>query len=251
MARGRREIAELTADTPTPDLSPQGGGEEDVCPAKAMLRQPQVQSEVDPVPPSEDRGLAPLLAEIAACRACAGAWRHAPRPVVQVAPQTRLLIAGQAPGRRVHESGIPFDDPSGERLRDWLGIDRQAFYGRPEIGVAGMAFCFPGTAPTGGDYPPPRRCAELWRARLLAQLPKVELTLLVGGHAQAWALGDRRPMGEVVRDWRSFLPDVIPLPHPSWRNTAWLKANPWFAADVLPYLRRRVGEILVCDASGS
>ena len=171
--------------------------------------------------------------------------------MVRVACETRLLIAGQAPGRRVHESGLPFDDPSGDRLRDWLGIGRATFYGRPEIGVAAMAFCFPGTDPKGGDYPPPRRCAELWRARLLARLPKVELTLLVGGHAQAWALGERRPMGQVVRDWERFAPAVLPLPHPSCRNTSWLKRNPWFAAEVLPYLRRRVGEILTCDAPSS
>lgn len=190
-----------------------------------------------------------LLDEIAACRACAGELPHAPRPVVRVAPGTRLLICGQAPGRRVHESGLPFDDASGERLRDWLGIDRAAFYGRSEIGVAAMAFCFPGTDPKGGDYPPPRRCAELWRTRLLALLPKVELTLLVGGYAQAWALGERRPMTEVARDWRSFAPSAIPLPHPSWRNTGWLKRNPWFEAEILPYLRRRTAEILASNSS--
>ena len=190
-----------------------------------------------------------LLGEIAACRACAGELPHEPRPVVRVSSETRLLICGQAPGRRVHESGLPFDDPSGERLRDWMGIDRATFYGRREIGVAAMAFCFPGTDPKGGDYPPPKRCAELWRGRLLAELPKVELTLLVGGHAQAWALGrGGGPMSEVVRNWRAFLPKVLPLPHPSWRNTAWLRRNPWFEAEVVPYLRRRVGEILICDS---
>jgi uracil-DNA glycosylase len=204
-------------------------------------------------PPAADGAgeLAALLGEIAACRACAGELPHTPRPVVQVARGTRILICGQAPGRRVHESGLPFDDPSGERLRDWLGVDRATFYGRPEIGVAAMAFCFPGTDPKGGDYPPPRRCAELWRARLLASLPQVELTLLVGGHAQAWALGDRRPMTDLVRDWRSLAPAAIPLPHPSWRNSGWLKRNPWFEAEVVPYLRRRVGEILVGDRTSS
>ncbi len=185
-----------------------------------------------------------LLAEIRGCRACAREWPHAPRPVVRVSRETRLLICGQAPGRRVHESGLPFDDPSGERLRDWLGVDRETFYGRSEVGVAAMAFCFPGTDPKGGDYPPPRRCAELWRGRLLALLPKVELTLLVGGHAQAWALGDRRPMTDVVRDWRAFGQGILPLPHPSWRNTGWLKRNPWFEAEVVPNLRRRTAEIL-------
>jgi uracil-DNA glycosylase len=199
-------------------------------------------------PEVDERGsrseLEALLGEIGACRACAGAWPHEPRPVVRVSAATRLLICGQAPGRRVHESGLPFDDPSGERLRDWMGVDRQTFYGRGEIGVAAMAFCFPGTDPKGGDYPPPARCAQLWRRRLLSLLPKVELTLLVGAHAQVWALGERRAMTEVVRDWQALAPAVLPLPHPSWRNTGWLKHNPWFEAEVVPYLRRRTLEIL-------
>jgi len=187
-----------------------------------------------------------VLAEIRACRACLGLLPHTPRPVVMVTPETRLLICGQAPGRRVHESGLPFTDPSGVRLRDWMGVDEATFYGDSRIGVAAQAFCFPGTDPKGGDYPPPRRCAELWRARLLAELPKVELTLLVGGYAQTWALGDRTKanMTETVRAWRDYAPSVLPLPHPSWRNTAWLKKNPWFEAEVLPYLRRRTAEIL-------
>ena len=171
---------------------------------------------------------------------------HTPRPVVRVFPETRLLICGQAPGRRVHESGLPFTDASGDRLRQWMGVDSETFYGRPEIGVAAMAFCFPGTNPKGGDYPPPPRCAKLWRAPLLEHLPKVELTLLVGGYAQAWALGDRAKanMTETVRAWRDYAPDYLPLPHPSWRNTGWLKRNPWFEAEVTPYLRQRVQEIL-------
>jgi uracil-DNA glycosylase len=185
-----------------------------------------------------------LLAEISACRACAGELLHEPRPVVRVSAATRLLICGQAPGRLVHESGLPFDDPSGERLRAWMGVDRETFYGHPAIGVAAMAFCFPGTAPNGGDYPPPRRCAELWRTRLLAELPNVELTLLVGSYAQAWALGTRGPMTETLRRWRAHLPGAIVLPHPSWRNTGWLKRNPGFEAEVVPYLRTRVKEIL-------
>ncbi len=187
-----------------------------------------------------------LLAEIRACRACSDELPHEPRPVVQVAPQTRLLICAQAPGRRVHESGLPFDDASGDRLRGWLGIDRQTFYGDPRIGVAGMAFCFPGTNPKGGDYPPPRRCAALWQARLLGQLAEVELTLLVGSYAIDWTLG-RRPGGsmtEAVGGWRTHAPRAVTLPHPSWRNTAWLKKNPWFEDDVVPYLRARVAEIL-------
>ncbi|MFD3262979.1 uracil-DNA glycosylase family protein [Phenylobacterium ferrooxidans] len=187
-----------------------------------------------------------VLADIAACRACAGDLPHTPRPVVMVSPRTRLLIVGQAPGRRVHESGTPFTDPSGVRLRTWMGIDAQTFYGRPEIGVAAMAFCFPGTSPKGADYPPPPRCAQLWRPRLMAALPAMELTLLVGGYAQAWALGERAKvnMTETVRAWRDYLPHYLPMPHPSWRNTAWLSRNPWFEAEVTPYLRQRVQAIL-------
>ena len=142
-----------------------------------------------------------VLSDIAACRACAGELPHEPRPVVRVFPETRLLICGQAPGRRVHESGLPFDDPSGDRLRAWMGIDRETFYDHPAIGVAAMAFCYPGTNPKGGDYPPPRRCAELWRERLLSELSEVRLTLLVGLPAQAWSLGERAAasMTETVR----------------------------------------------------
>lgn len=190
-------------------------------------------------------GLQGLLAEIAACRACAGELPHEPRPVVRVSPDTRILICGQAPGRRVHESGLPFDDPSGDRLRGWLGVDRRRFYADPAFGVAAMAFCFPGTNPKGGDFPPPRRCAELWRVPLLAALPRVELTLLVGSYAQRWALGSsRRSMTETVRAWRERLPGVLCLPHPSWRNTAWLRRNPWFEAEVTPFLRARIAEII-------
>ena len=187
-----------------------------------------------------------VLSDIAACRACAGELAHEPRPVVRVFPETRLLIAGQAPGRRVHESGLPFDDRSGDRLREWLGVDRETFYGDRRIGVAAMAFCFPGTNPKGGDYPPPKRCATLWRRRLLGELRNVELTLLVGSYAQRWSLPETgaRAMTDVVAGWRAHLPNVVLLPHPSWRNTAWLKRNPWFEDEVVPYLRLRVAEML-------
>ncbi|MCZ8194437.1 MAG: uracil-DNA glycosylase family protein [Brevundimonas sp.] len=187
-----------------------------------------------------------VLEDIRACRACAGELPHTPRPVVRVFPETRLLICGQAPGRRVHESGLPFTDPSGDRLRRWLGIDADTFYGNRRIGVAAQAFCYPGTAAKGGDYPPPKRCASLWRPRLLAELPQVELTLLVGGHAQAWALGPRMAgsLTATVRAWRDYLPEVLPLPHPSWRNTAWLSREPWFEAEVVPWLQTRVRELL-------
>lgn len=187
-----------------------------------------------------------LLEEISACRACAPYLPHTPRPVTRVSTGTRLLIAGQAPGRIVHETGLPFNDRSGDRLRQWMGIDRETFYGRSEIGVAAMAFCFPGTNPKGGDYPPPPRCAALWRSQLLAVLPNVELTLLVGSYAQDWALSGQtgKTMTDTIANWRAFGPNIIPLPHPSWRNTAWLKRNPWFEAEVTPFLRRRVADIL-------
>ena len=187
-----------------------------------------------------------VLADIRACRACAGDLPHEPRPVVRVAPTTRLLLCGQAPGRKVHESGLPFDDASGDRLRDWLGVDRETFYGHPAIGVAAMAFCFPGTNPKGGDFPPPPRCAALWRPQLIGALPKMELTLLVGAYAQRWALGERaKPsMTGTVAAWRDYLPAYLPTPHPSWRNTAWLRRNPWFEDEVVPYLRARVSDML-------
>ena len=196
------------------------------------------------MPTSSD--LQAVLSDIRACRACAGVLPHTPRPVVMVSPQTRLLICGQAPGRRVHESGVPFTDPSGDRLRDWMGVDYRTFYDDPRIGVAAQAFCYPGTAAKGGDHPPPPRCAALWRPRLLDALPRMELTLLVGGYAQAWALGAgaKANMTETVRAWRDYGPDILPLPHPSWRNTAWLSRNPWFEAEVLPYLQARVRDIL-------
>jgi len=191
-------------------------------------------------------GLDQVVAEISACRACAAELPHEPRPVTHVSTETRLLICGQAPGRLVHESGLPFTDPSGERLRGWMGVDYEQFYADRRIGVAAMAFCFPGTNPKGGDYPPPPRCATLWRPRLLAELPKVELTLLVGGYAQNWALGKRaKPtLAQTVAAWRDYLPTYLPMPHPSWRNTAWLKRNPWFEEEVTPYLRARLNTIL-------
>ena len=187
-----------------------------------------------------------ILADIRACRACAAELAHEPRPVVRVTKATRILIAGQAPGRRVHESGLPFDDPSGDRLRDWMGVDRATFYDHPAIGVAAMAFCFPGTNPKGGDYPPPPRCAALWREPLMNALPQVELTLVVGGYAQAWTLRGqaKATMTETVAAWRDYGPRYLPLPHPSWRNTAWLKRNPWFEDEVTPYLRARIAAML-------
>jgi uracil-DNA glycosylase len=193
-------------------------------------------------------GLEALEAEIAACRECAGRFAathtaHAPRPVTRLSDSARLLIAGQAPGARVHASGLPFDDPSGERLRRWLGVDRETFYDRSRIAILPMAFCFPGYDAKGSDLPPPPVCAKLWRARALAAMPRVETVLLVGGHAQRWALGTRR-VTDTVRDWRAHAPSAVPLPHPSWRNTAWLRRNPWFDEELVPWLQERVRRLL-------
>jgi uracil-DNA glycosylase len=191
-----------------------------------------------------------LLAEIAACRACAPFLPHGPRPVVRIHPDARILIAGQAPGRKVHETGLPWNDASGDRLRQWMGLDRDQFYDPRNIAVAAMGFCWPGTV-NGADLPPRRECAPLWRNRLLAHLTGVRLTLVVGAHAQAWHLGaDARRAGmtrlveRFAREGSARTAAVIPLPHPSWRNTAWLRRHPWFETDLLPLLRSRVQEAL-------
>lgn len=186
--------------------------------------------------------LATLLKEIRACRVCAAAMPHAPRPVIQAAPSARLLIIGQAPGTRVHESGRPFTDPSGERLRDWLGLDAAAFYDADKIAIAPMGLCFPGLDARGGDLPPRKECAPLWQARIGAALPNVRLTLLIGAHAQKFHLKRRvkKSLTETVAAWRDYLPECFPTPHPSWRNNRWLKNNPWFESEALPALRRCV-----------
>lgn len=187
-------------------------------------------------------GAAPLdalVAEIRACRACP--LPHEPRPVVWAHAEARILIAGQAPGRRVHDSGVPWNDPSGDRLRAWLDLDREAFYERRNIAVAAMGFCYPGTV-AGADLPPRAECAPLWRPRLLALLKKIRLTLLVGSYAHRYHLGAaaKPTLGETVRAWRDYPANVMPLPHPSWRNSAWLKRNPWFETELVPELRKRV-----------
>ncbi len=184
-----------------------------------------------------------LVAEIRACRHCA--LPHDPRPMVWVHPEARILIAGQAPGRRVHESGIPWDDPSGDRLRDWLGMDRAAFYTREHIASAPMGFCFPGTV-NGADLPPRRECAPLWRPRFLPLLKHVRLMLLVGQYAHKYHLAGaaKATLTQTVAAWRDYPENVMPLPHPSWRNTGWLKRNLWFEVEFLPELRQRVGEAL-------
>lgn len=186
-----------------------------------------------------------LVAEIRACRHCAAHLPYEPRPIVWVHPEARILIAGQAPGRLVHETGIPWNDPSGDRLRGWLGMDREAFHDKRKVAVAAMGFCFPGTL-NGADLPPRPECAPLWRPRLLPLLQNVRLTLLVGLYAQRYHLGKaaKPTLGETVRCWRGYPADVLPLPHPSWRNSAWLKRNPWFEAELVPELRARVAAAL-------
>lgn len=192
--------------------------------------------------------LRPLSDRIADCRLCAGrfaatATAHMPRPVAWFRPSARLLIVGQAPGARVHDSGKPFDDASGQRLRDWVGVTPAQFYDREKVAIVPMAFCFPGYDAKGSDLPPPPLCAATWRAQVMAELAP-RLTLLIGGHAQRWHLGTRVPVSETVRRWRDHGPGVFPLPHPSWRNTGWLKRNEWFAEELLPALRTRVDEVL-------
>jgi len=193
----------------------------------------------------------PLVAQIEACRLCADrfaatATAHAPRPVVWFGTGARLLIVGQAPGAKVHASGRPFTDPSGDRLRDWMGVGENVFYDRTRVAIVPMAFCFPGYDAKGSDLPPPKVCAETWRARVMEALRTVRLTLVIGRYAQAWHLGAGAKGGvtATVARWRDFGGAVLPLPHPSWRNTAWLKKNPWFEAELLPVLRGKVAEAL-------
>lgn len=159
----------------------------------------------------------------------------------RASPSARLLIVGQAPGRRVHETGIPWNDPSGDVLRAWLALDRETFYDASRIAIVPVGLCYPGTV-DGADLPPPRQCAPLWQPRFRAALPRIDLTLLVGSYAQNYWLRspDKRSLTENVAAWRDHLPEHFPLPHPSWRNKAWLKRNPWFESDVIPELRRRV-----------
>ncbi len=195
-----------------------------------------------------------MAAEARACRVCASVLPLGPRPVFQVSATARLLIASQAPGTKVHESGIPYTDASGIRLREWLGISPEQFYDARYVAILPMGFCYPGRVPNGGDAPPRPECAPLWRERFLAAMPALRLTLLIGAyaqdwHARVWALG-RGTVRERVRDFRKDLPRSFPLPHPSWRSLLWERKNPWFREDVLPMLRQEVALALTsADAS--
>jgi uracil-DNA glycosylase len=185
-----------------------------------------------------------LVARVRACRLCAAHLPLGPRPVLRVSATARLLIIGQAPGTIVHETGIPWNDRSGDRLRAWLELDRDAFYDESRVAIIPTGLCYPGRAETGGDLPPRPECAPAWFALLRARLPAVALTLLVGSYAQAFHLRRRATVTETVRNWRGHLPEYLPLPHPSWRTTAWERRNPWFAEELLPEARRLVRGLL-------
>lgn len=209
-------------------------------------------------PASENEPFDALVSAIRDCRVCRDrprygkALAHEPRPVVQVSEAARICIAGQAPGIRVHDSGRPFSDPSGVRLRRWLAVEESEFYDSSQFAILPMGFCFPGLRRDGSDLPPRRECAEIWRTRLFARLPNLKLLLAIGGHAQRWHLGPeaaRQGVDETVRRWRQVhraTPSLrmFPLPHPSWHNNRWLERNPWFETDLLPVLRADIRDLL-------
>lgn len=194
---------------------------------------------------TEKTTLEGLLADIRVCTLCAPALPHGTRPVLQASSTAKIAVVGQAPGRRVHESGVPFDDPSGDRLRHWMGVDREIFYDADRLAIIPMGFCYPGTGQSG-DLPPRPECAKTWREPLLAKLSSIELTIVIGQYAIDWHLGNKKSktLTETVRNWQSYAPDKIVLPHPSPRNNIWLKKNPWFEEALLPPLKKRVQELL-------
>ena len=191
------------------------------------------------------RSLAGLHTEIARCTVCAKDLPLGPRPVFRVSPTARILVIGQAPGRLVHASGVPWDDPSGKRLRQWMQVEDGVFYDSVQVGIMPMGFCYPGTGKSG-DLPPRQECAPLWHEVLLAKMPAIELTLLIGQYAQNYYLQDRckKTLTETVQTWREYAPTHLPMPHPSPRNNLWLKRNPWFEREVVPHLQDRIHSIL-------
>ncbi|KEF32068.1 Hypothetical protein D777_00702 [Marinobacter nitratireducens] len=185
-----------------------------------------------------------LVRRVRACTICAESLDHEPRPVIQLSESSRILVVGQAPGRRVHETGLPFNDPSGDRLRDWMGVTRDTFYDEQLLAILPMGFCYPGTGKSG-DLPPRPECAPAWRQLLLDRLTNIELTLVIGQYAQAWHLeAPSSTVTENVKRWQEFWPTVVPLPHPSPRNNRWLRNNPWFESEVVPALRTEIQRLL-------
>ncbi|HTN34203.1 MAG TPA: uracil-DNA glycosylase family protein [Marinobacter sp.] len=185
-----------------------------------------------------------LIRRVRACTICAGFLPLGPRPVIQLSEASRILVVSQAPGRRVHETGIPFNDPSGDRLRRWMGIDKDTFYDEQKLAILPMGFCFPGTGKSG-DLPPRPECAPAWRKPLLNRLKNVELTLVIGQYAHAWHLPNgAKSLTENVRNWKQYWPDILPMPHPSPRNNMWMRRNPWFEDNVIPELQQRIAELL-------
>lgn len=191
-----------------------------------------------------ERRLAAVLADARACTACVPHLPLGPRPLVRAGAGARLLIVSQAPGTKAHDTDLSFNDPSGDRLRGWMAMDRATFYDPDRVAILPMGFCYPGRLPRGGDKPPRPECASLWHARIRDALPEVALTLYVGSYAIRHYLSGYKSMTDAVADWRTHAPDVLPLPHPSWRTMAWEKKHPWFTDDLLPVLRRRVAEVL-------
>jgi len=185
-----------------------------------------------------------LLSQVRACTLCAEHLPHAPRPILQYHPQARILIAGQAPGRKAHDSGTPFEDASGDRLRQWMGVQRTVFYDPQQIAILPMGFCYPGTGKSG-DLPPRPECAPAWREQLLGQLQQVQLILVIGKYAQNYHLdAGQASLTELVQAWRDFWPKMVPLPHPSPRNNIWLRKNPWFESELIPELQSKIAAIL-------
>jgi uracil-DNA glycosylase len=193
-----------------------------------------------------EEALDALLKQVRACRICEAELPLGPRPVLRARSSARLLIASQAPGLRVHKSGIPWDDPSGDTLREWLGLSKERFYDESQVAILPMGFCYPGRSERGGDLPPRKECAAHWHAKLLAELPNLRLTLLVGQYAQRYYLGERmkRTLTESVKAYEEYLPEYWPIPHPSGRNVFWHEANPWFESEVVPRLREAVQRVL-------
>ncbi|MDX1634632.1 MAG: uracil-DNA glycosylase family protein [Marinobacter sp.] len=199
---------------------------------------------------STDESFSELLARVRQCTICEAYLPEGPRPVVQASVTAPILVVGQAPGIRVHRTGLPFNDPSGDRLRQWMGIDRQTFYDEQKLAILPMGFCYPGTG-RNGDLPPRPECAPAWRDLLLSRLTGVRLTLAIGAYAHAWHLGSpKRSVTEAVAQWRDYWPDLVPLPHPSGRNNLWLRRNPWFEEQVVPQLQARVADLLA-DRAGA